>query len=129
VAHQGAVVGSAVAADGDFALLAPVEEAPAVGCLPEDHFRGVTKMVKLGSSAKRTIEDFMRSRYACYFIVQDILLRQGREAWPDAVIVQQAVGQLPWGHNLALLTKPMPDAPLNTTGRTMCSTSTSSAAC
>ena len=30
VAHQGAVVGGAVAADGDFALLALVEEAPAV---------------------------------------------------------------------------------------------------
>jgi len=30
VAHQGAVVGGAVAADGDFALLAVVEEAPAV---------------------------------------------------------------------------------------------------
>ena len=30
VAHQGAVVGGAVAADGDFALLAVVDEAPAV---------------------------------------------------------------------------------------------------
>ncbi|MGE6758616.1 PDDEXK nuclease domain-containing protein [Corallococcus interemptor] len=28
------------------------------------------------------------------------------EAWPDeAAIVQQPVGQLPWGHNLVLLTK------------------------
>lgn len=27
------------------------------------------------------------------------------EAWPDEQIVQQLVGQLPWGHNLALLTK------------------------
>lgn len=27
------------------------------------------------------------------------------DAWPDASIVQQAVGQLPWGHNLVLLTK------------------------
>jgi len=25
------------------------------------------------------------------------------EAWPDAAIVQQAVGQLPWGHNLGNL--------------------------
>ena len=30
VAHQGAVVGGAVAVDGDFALLAVVDEAPAV---------------------------------------------------------------------------------------------------
>jgi predicted nuclease of restriction endonuclease-like (RecB) superfamily len=27
------------------------------------------------------------------------------EAWPEEQIVQQLVGQLPWGHNLALLTK------------------------
>jgi predicted nuclease of restriction endonuclease-like (RecB) superfamily len=27
------------------------------------------------------------------------------QAWPDEKIVQQAVGQLPWGHNLVLLTK------------------------
>lgn len=26
-------------------------------------------------------------------------------AWPDAEVVQQAVGQLPWGHNLVLLTR------------------------
>ena len=29
-------------------------------------------------------------------------MRAFAEAWPDAQIVQQAVGQLPWGHNLAL---------------------------
>ena len=32
-------------------------------------------------------------------------MRAFAEAWPDAVIVQQAVGQLPWGHNLVLLTR------------------------
>ena len=32
-------------------------------------------------------------------------MRAFAEAWPDAKIVQQAVGQLPWGHNLALLTR------------------------
>ena len=32
-------------------------------------------------------------------------MRAFAEAWPDADIVQQAVGQLPWGHNLVLLTK------------------------
>ncbi len=32
-------------------------------------------------------------------------MRSFAEAWPDAAIVQQAVGQLPWGHNLVLLTK------------------------
>jgi predicted nuclease of restriction endonuclease-like (RecB) superfamily len=32
-------------------------------------------------------------------------MRAFADAWPDAAIVQQAVGQLPWGHNLVLLSK------------------------
>lgn len=32
-------------------------------------------------------------------------MRAFAEAWPDAEIVQQAVGQLPWGHNVVLLTR------------------------
>lgn len=36
-----------------------------------DHFRGVTKMVKLGSGAERPVDDFMLTRYACYLIAQN----------------------------------------------------------
>jgi len=32
-------------------------------------------------------------------------MRAFADAWPDDEIVQQAVGQLPWGHNLVLLSK------------------------
>jgi predicted nuclease of restriction endonuclease-like (RecB) superfamily len=32
-------------------------------------------------------------------------MRLFAESWPDIQIVQQVVGQLPWGHNIALLTK------------------------
>jgi len=32
-------------------------------------------------------------------------MRAFAEAWPDAEFVQQAVGQLPWGHNVVLLTR------------------------
>jgi len=32
-------------------------------------------------------------------------MRAFAEAWPDAAIVQQAVGRLPWSHNLVLLTR------------------------
>jgi predicted nuclease of restriction endonuclease-like (RecB) superfamily len=32
-------------------------------------------------------------------------MRAFADAWPDAAIVQRAVGQLPWGQNLVLLTK------------------------
>lgn len=37
----------------------------------EDHFREVTKMVQIGSSAKRKIKDYMLTRYACYLIAMN----------------------------------------------------------
>ena len=34
-----------------------------------------------------------------------LYMRAFADAWPDSAIVQQAVGQLPWGHNILLLTR------------------------
>ena len=36
-----------------------------------NHFRGVTKMVKIGSEAERPIDDVILTRYACYLIAQN----------------------------------------------------------
>lgn len=41
------------------------------GFIIEDHFRHVPKMVKLGSGAERSIDDYMLTRYACYLIAQN----------------------------------------------------------
>lgn len=38
---------------------------------PADHFAGVSKMVSLGSGARRKLKDYHLSRYACYLIIQN----------------------------------------------------------
>jgi DNA-damage-inducible protein D len=42
-----------------------------IGIASSDHFREVTKMVSIGSSANRSVTDYMLTRYACYLIAQN----------------------------------------------------------
>jgi DNA-damage-inducible protein D len=53
------------------AIQRAIESCETTGYDSNNHFRGVTKMVQLGSGAERAVDDFMLTRYACYLIAQN----------------------------------------------------------
>ena len=53
------------------AIQRAIESCQTAGSDPGNHFRGVTKMVSIGSGADRLVEDLMLTRYACYLIAQN----------------------------------------------------------
>lgn len=48
-----------------------MESCKSVGVNIDDHFREIKKIVSLGSSSQREVQDLMLTRYACYLIAQN----------------------------------------------------------
>ena len=55
----------------DKAIMRAMDSCQTSNIKVSDHFREVTKMVPLGSSAYRAVKDYMLTRYACYLIAQN----------------------------------------------------------
>lgn len=53
------------------AIQRAVDSCETSGIEVQNHFREVTKMVPLGSGARRSVKDYMLTRYACYLIAQN----------------------------------------------------------
>lgn len=54
-----------------------------------DHFRGVTKMIKLAKNAERGVKEYVLTRYACYLIAQNGDARKDEIAFAQSYFAVQ----------------------------------------
>ena len=55
----------------DKAITRAMESCETSGVTVLDHFREVTKMIATGKGARRSVKDYMLTRYACYLVAQN----------------------------------------------------------
>lgn len=55
----------------DKAILRAMDSCESSKIAVSDHFREVTKLITAGKGAKRSVKDYMLTRYACYLIAQN----------------------------------------------------------
>ena len=68
----------------------------------DNHFREVTKMLQIGSGARRNLQDYMLTRYACYLIAQNGDSKKEEIAFAQTYFALQTRKQeiAGWGSNL-----------------------------
>ena len=54
-----------------------------------DHFRGITKMIKLAKNAERGVKEYVLTRYACYLIAQNGDVRKEEIAFAQSYFAVQ----------------------------------------
>lgn len=54
-----------------------------------DHFRGITKMIKLAKNAERGVKEYVLTRYACYLIAQNGDVRKDEIAFAQSYFAVQ----------------------------------------
>ncbi len=55
----------------------------------DDHFRGVTKMIRLAKNAERGVKEYVLTRYACYLIAQNGDSRKNEIAFAQSYFAVQ----------------------------------------